>query len=204
MFDTLYNRRNILVKIRPCGGSLIELQTYDRIHGRSRRFLISRNLLANHDFSNGAFYDGDCGNVLTIKFVPHSYRLCCEILWLNDMGNDVLSGTRQTFSFNPGLGILENMVEGNGGTYLYKGCHPENCSVKFSESAMRNIKGLMADKYARRAFSKAMRKSFQWPDTQTTLYADGSRDFYFSTNDGFCGGLIRHESGGKIYYSVHT
>lgn len=203
MFDTLYNRGNILVKIRPCGDDLVSLQTYDRQMGRSSRFIIVKKTLADHDFSQGAFYDGDCGNILKIWFAPHSFRLCFEVVWLHDLGSGKVCGYRQMFSFNPGLGVLENMVEGQGGSYLYKNIRPEY-TIRFEKHAMENIRELAKNKHARRAFCKAMRTAFQWPETGTKVYADGRNNFFFQTNDGLCGGLIRHEYGGRIAYSVHT
>lgn len=201
MFD---NRRNILVKIREEGDNLISLQTYDRANGKSMRFLICRDKLVKHDFSEGDFYDSDCGNILRMYFTPHTYRLTFEILWISDLGEGEVHGRKQYFSFDPGLGVLNAMQEGMNRNYLYiRNKGRNNYSVTFAESAMRNVGEIRKNRKDHRAFLKAMARCFQWPDTHTTVYADG-HDFYFRTNDGLCGGLIRHEHAGKVMYSIHT
>lgn len=183
-------------------GSWLSFVTYNRKHGRSMRFLtwaeIAMEALDKNKYAQ--FLDGDCGNFVRLYRVEDKLRIA--FTWLSSCNDDDIRGYRQHVEI-PYSALAACYVENSTQKFL---CHAENSvSAKVDASnACRNIRRAIAEKHSRRAFIRAMRNSFRWKDECVTLYNDGQYDFFFQTDKGLCGGLIRHEYGGKITYSVHT
>ena len=74
------------------------------------------------------------------------------------------------------------------------------------------IQKIMANKHKRRAFSKALRHSFQWAGSSIAFFRDIPDSFFFREKGGMCGGFILHEGTKRTnarefpyyVYSVHT
>lgn len=182
-------------------GDWLYLSTYDRKHGKSGRFLslVIQVLdeLEKNDYAS--FIDEDCENFL--HFRRNKDKVLLDFVWIR--GNDNFTGHRQRAEIS--YAALRQMCYAENSTQKFL-CHAENSySAKIDASrACRNIQRAIAEKHSRRAFIRAMRNSFRWKDERVTLYNDGQYDFFFKTDKGFVGGLIRHEYDGKITYSVHT
>ena len=190
---------NIMLKVEK-DGAWLYLSTYDRKHGKSGRFLsLVIQVLDKLENDYASFVDEDCGNFL--HFQRNKDKVLLDFVWIR--GNDNFTGHRQhaEISYN----VLRQMCYAENSTQKFL-CHAEiSVSARIdSSNACRNIRRAIAEKHSRRAFIRAMRNSFRWKDERVTLYNDGQYDFFFQTDKGLCGGLIRHEYGGKITYAVHT
>lgn len=192
---------DIMLKVKKAG-SWLSFTTYDRQHGRSMRFLtLAESAMEALDANEYAqFLDGDCGNFVRFSRVEDKLRIA--FTWLSSCNDDDIRGYRQHVEI-PYAAISACYAENSTQKFL---CHAEiSVSPRIDASrACRNIRRAIAEKHSRRAFIRAMRNSFRWKDERVTLYNDGQYDFFFQTDKGLCGGLIRHEYGGKITYSVHT
>lgn len=182
-------------------GDWLYLSAYDRKHGKSGRFLsgIEQVMYELEKNDYVSFVDVDCGNFL--HFRRNKDKVLLDFVWIS--GNDNFIGYRQYAEIS--YATLRQMCYAENPTQKFL-CHAENSvSPKIDASrACRNIRRAIAEKHSRRAFIRAMRNSFRWKDERVTLYNDGQYDFFFQTDKGLCGGLIRHEYDGKITYSVHT
>lgn len=192
---------NTMVKISR-HGTCIEISTYSRRFGKHGRFMIVADTLL--EYFNGRrkrhFFDTDCGNILEMSF--RDGKCIMEFTWLSSWGNGHVEGVRECVVV-PRAEMVDFMRYSNHDRKMLSDEQMEDGKVEFTESAMRNIRNL--NKRQRRAFCKAMaRGALCWPDTETRVWADGPRDFYFRTNDGMCGGLILHDYDGKARYGVHT
>ena len=192
---------NTMVKISR-HGTCIEISTYSRRFGKHGRFMIVADTLLEY-FNGGRkrhFFDTDCGNILEMSF--HDGKCIMEFTWLSSWGNGHVEGVRECVVV-PRAEMVDFMCYSEHDRKMLSGAQMEDGKVEFTKSAMRNIRNL--NKRQRRAFCKAMaRGALCWPDTETRVWADGPRDFYFRTNDGMCGGLILHDYDGKARYGVHT
>ena len=193
---------NTLVKIAR-HGTCIEISTYSRKFGKHGRFMIVAGTLAEYFFSGDRkrhFFDTDCGNILEMSF--RDGKCIMDFTWLSHWSNGHVEGVAETVVV-PQVEMIDFMCFSERDRKLLSGEQMEDGKVEFTESAMRNIRNL--DVRQRRAFCKAMaRGALRWPNTETRVWADGSHDFYFLTNDGMCGGLILHDYNGKAQYGVHT
>lgn len=184
-------------------GECIEISTYSRRHGRHGRFYIVADSLAEyyHGTRRRSFFDTDCGNIAQISF--YNGKCVMDFTWLSHYGSGKVEGITERVVI-PATEMLDFMIFTNHDRQLISGEELEAGKVEFTETAMRNIRNL--NRRQRRAFSKAMaRGKLRWPNTATKVWADGKRDFYFSTDDGLCGGLILHtQPDGRCAYSVHT
>ena len=194
---------NTLVKLYNTGSDLVAVSTYGRTAGRHGRFLIDEAKLNRWiiDGHNGRFFDRDCGNYVEITW--RETRVRVNITWISYYGDGTIRGIDQTFYID--ADVFLGAAQCRNTVVLL--CKAEDCEVQgktvWHESAMKNISRMTARQ--RRAFCKALRRgSVQWPNTTTDVYADGTRSFFFRTNDGLCGGLIYSDYNGKSIYSVHT
>lgn len=193
------NMDDIMLKVKK-DGAWLYLSTYDRKHGKSGRFLsLVIQVLDKLENDYASFVDEDCGNFL--HFQRNKDKVLLDFVWIR--GSDNFTGHRQHAEIS--YVALRQMCYAENSTQKFL-CHAENsCSAKIDASnACRNIRRAIAEKHSRRAFIRAMRNSFRWKDERVTLYNDGQYDFFFQTDKGLCGGLIRHEHDGKITYNVHT
>ena len=192
---------NTLVKLSRHGGC-IEISTYSRKFGKHGRFMIVADSLLEYYGGNRErpFFDTDCGNWLEMSFRKSECHM--KITWLSHRGNGRCEGVTEYISIPADI-MIDFMCYSEHDVKMLSGEESKAGTITFTESAMRNIRQM--DSRTRRAFCKAMAKDrLRWPDTETRVWADGPNDFYFRTNDGMCGGLIRHDYRGKYEYSVHT
>ena len=200
---------SILIKLSTDDGSeFIGIKTYDRLHGSHGRFLVARSAISQllQCPNCAVYYDSDCGNFLEIRHADGN--LWTRITWINLYSDGAVKGFQQTFSIPDK--VIEPLLSsgGNARRLCTHSCKPT--TIRASPMAAKLIRNIAEDRHLRRAFSKAMRDSFNWQGESITLYEDGKYCFYFTTKSGFpkCGGLILHE--GKrngypyVYYSVHT
>lgn len=205
------NLRNILVKVETTGACLA-ITTYDRLHGRRGRFLICRKNLEAwmEDPGNRSYFDTDCGHFLQLR--QDGERYVISIDWLSEYGDGDLRGFRQRFTLP--AEPLFNLLMCGGAAIRWLSTGRRGTTTIEASHVGAVIRGLSGDRRKLRAFSKAMRDSFQWGSEVITLYPDGGSNFYFTTTSGYPanGGLILHEGiahtrqgkSPKVYYSVHT
>lgn len=192
---------NTMLKI--CGQhNVVELSTYSREHGRKGRFLIDKKRLDAwvDEAGKGTFYDADLASFLRATWRENG-NLSVHMSWLRECFDGTLSGTRQHFELP--IEDFMDAAECEHPVRLLATDTRKPGTVTLAPSAHRAI-GTMP-RSIRRALSKAMRSHFDWPETETTIYADGKFDFFFRTDDGLCGGLILHtNSRGGYSYGLHT
>ena len=185
-------------------GNFISFSTFSRKLGKHGRFLVDFEKMRNWYESEAAeyhsFLDVDLSNVLQCSFWKN--RVCFKVKWLSVSGTGNISGVEERFEI-PADEIFEMLThDGYKKTILYNPDIPAG-TVQFTEAAQAIIGHMNTMQLT--AFKRAMRLgALQWPETHTTVYADGKRDFFFRTNDGMCGGLIYSDYAGKPKYSVHT
>ena len=183
------------------------VKTIDRPHHGSVRFLIADELLRNvvKDKKGKSFFEADCGNFVEIWKQQSIVNF--RFVWLGSYPENSVRGYVQYVS------VPEDKIAGLLDThaplrYLYK---PPPRSARIDAArAQATLLRILRHKRIRRAFSKAMRDCFAWPEEEITLMDDGSYNFYFVTKSGFPrnGGLILSECSRLghhcFYYSVHT
>lgn len=201
------NQGNILLKVSE-NGECIAISTYDRTHGRRGRFLVVKSQLTEWD-GISTFYDMDCGNLLKMK--GDGENISMELYWISSSCDGTFHGFTQTLTVSSDL-FFDVVYCGTSLRWLYK---PSESGASIdTRSACRTLRMIQGDKAAKRALSKAMRDLFHWHGDHVTLYNDGNRDFYFSTEGGWNinGGLILHSdtvrtprgSFSRCHYSIHT
>lgn len=204
---------NILVTMYR-DGSCIALKTLARRIGEDTRaethgrFLIDANKLDEWLDNNcpDTFWDTDCGHIL--KIVRYNMReFYVEIIWLQHWSNGHVEGTRQSFEI-PNREFYAAICAEKPHKYLAYGevAQVMNRSAKFiwHDSAKQAIRTICEIPTYKRAFVKGLMRLAMWYNTTIDMYRDGPYDFYFQTDDGISGGLIRHEYGGKVTYQTHT
>ena len=188
-------------------GGCIGIRTYDRKHYARGRFLILRETMVDvmskpeDRFSLAT----DCGNYAEIW--REEYDLTVRIIWLSIASDNNIWGFRQQIKI-PMHKLMTVLTEKKRVRFLYQS-KPKRAAI-ISQPATDTIRRILKNKRTRRAFSKAMRDCFKWPDEAVTLYNDGGYSFYFMTQSGYPknGGLILHEGkcNGHHYcrYEIHT
>lgn len=188
--------------------AFIGIRTYDRVHGARGRFLLScRTIIeAMFDADHRILYETDCGHFAEVW--RQDENLTVRITWLSESSGSEVWGFRQTIEVPKER--LKQLFLTKGRVRFLNHPYKPNAIITVSESAARTIRKILKDKLTRRAFAKAMRNRFQWPNEVVTLYDDGGYNFYFVTKSGFPknGGLILHDGERlghpSIFYSVHT
>ena len=194
-----------LVKISR-DGSCIALETISREHGRHGRFLLVvdnlREWMRAPEFKRGSFVDTDCGNFLQIWKDEKCDIAALSFTWLSEYRNGEVKCCRE-FVRIPYL-FLMGAVHNEHYSKKVIGLKNEPGDISFADNARKMIAKM--NKKERRAFCKAMgRDACHYPYTDTVMYADGGRDFFFRTSDGLCGGLVLHHmNNGGLVYGVHT
>lgn len=191
-----------------CDHCYLGIKTYSREHGSHGRFLLRRELVEAllSDKSPGEVIDTDLNSFVVIRLDGDALKF--QFYWLGEYADQILTGLRQAFTLPKSA--VEDLLAGDIVTkcFLYQ---PPARSAKIDHiSAIRTVQNAVSDKRTRRALSKAMRDTFQWPGEQVVLHNDGGCNFFFTTERTFaiCGGLILHEGTKNgypcVYYSVHT
>lgn len=198
---------SILVKLE-CNNAYFGIRTFDRTHGRKGRYLIVVSRLKeilSTDASDVAL-DTDYPNIAV--FQHRDGLLKVKLLWLTLLHNNDVIGFIQRIDIPDSL-VSAVVNDHKPKSFLMKP-HDRSSHIDTQGSAS-TIRNVLKSKYQRRAFSKAMRDSFQWGDEEVvTLTSDGKDDFYFTTKSGYPknGGLILHQGIRKghpsLFYSVHT
>lgn len=204
---------NILVTMYE-DGSCIALKTMARKIGAQTkaeshgRFLVDAKNLDEWLDNNciGTFWDTDCGNVLKItRYNQREFHL--DILWLSEWSNGHIEGTRQTIDI-PVLEFYTAIHAAKPFKYLAYGetakAMRNTAIFVWHDSAKGVVRSICKSPTDKRAFVKGLMRLSMWYNTTIDMYRDGPYDFYFRTNDGISGGLIRHEYGGKVTYQTHT
>ena len=197
---------NVLVKLYYDRG-FVGVKTIDRSHHGSIRFLIAEKLLSRviNDAEGNSVFDTDCGNFAEIWSKGDSVYF--RFVWLESYPENSVRGYVQIVS------VPEDEIAGLLDTHapLRYLCIPPPHSARIEASrAQATLRRILRHKRIKRAFSKAMRDCFAWPEEEITLMDDGSYNFYFVTKSGFPrnGGLILSEASRQghhcFYYSVHT
>lgn len=209
--------RNILVYLQtdPNMPDFFSLSTYDRIRKRKSRFYISKLGLSSHlnTGTSNAYLEMDLNNLISINDMGSYFAI--KIYWVSADCGDSFKGYMQRINV-PGDAIrliMNDCIQEFKFVY-----HPMSSKqAKIVNYAHRTIGRILRSSLQnKRAFSKAMRDSFNYPDSTIYLYDDGD-DFYFEdfVNSKYCmnGGLVLHRydhmcaDGIKrpaIRYSVHT
>ena len=202
----------ILVTLILSGG-LLSIQTTDRDHGRSQRFLAQAHLLQKLvDGALASHCDNDLHNFLKV-FTLDREHLCFHIWWLRETGSRLgtLEGCHQSFVLPTetlrralaGEEVRCMLLDRNGDT---------RCPISLAPSGHEVVKGL--NKRERRALAKALSRSFRWRFDAVELMKDWERkSFFFRSSHSINGGFIlsscmvtgrdgkEHEA---LSYSVHT
>lgn len=203
------NHDNILLKVSN-DGECIAISTYDRTHGRRGRFLVVKSQLTEWD-GISTTYDMDCGNLLKMQGDNGGDSIRMEFYWISSYSDGTFQGFTQSVTVPSEL-LFDVVYCGTSLRYL---CQPDNRGASIdTRSACRTLRMVQSDKAAKRALSKAMRDLFHWHGDHVTLFNDGTRDFYFSTEGGWKinGGLILHRdmvrtprgNFSRCHYSIHT
>ena len=188
-------------------GEFIGVKTYCREHGSHGRFLVyQRTLRQLLDSPVGsAKYEEDCGHYLKIVRLEDALRF--SFAWLTTYSYGNITGIRQDATIpEPKIRALLDWKNAEKHLYISQSL----TAVVNARPAASTVREIVEDKRTRRAFSKAMRDCFHWPGERITLYPDGKRSFFFTTESGVPknGGLILHEGTKNgypyIFYSVHT
>ena len=190
-----------LVKLHR-NGTCIELSTYSKRFGKHGYFAIPAEGLLEYYRGNRShpYYNTDCYNFLEMTF----YNGKCSIwlTWLSSRSNGRCEGVRE-YIIIPEHEMVDFMCYSKHDRKLLSCEHENNGTVTFTESAMWNIRNM--DARHRRAFCQAMKRgAFLWPDSHTTVYADGKHDFFFNASNGICGGLNLSEYNGRAKYGINT
>ena len=192
----------------------LEMRIVDK-RRKSRSFCINRSALIRwlnkQPYNGEAFYDKDLHSFLRVIH-DSCGRLQFHISWLTSTCGDQLKGYVQHFSL-PFAPVLE-AAKGDKRTAVLT--LPDNTFTKaritLAASAHARLPSLSMG--ARRAFVKALRDRFFWPDATLILYADGKHDFFFREyrvdgSVGICGGLILTRKTNRLgfaeySYEMHT
>lgn len=207
---------DILVKFVSCEYFLIAT-IYDRAHGK-KNFYFSKKALTKFVADPDAYTYGEKDGENMAFVSNRDDNAHFEINW----GSIWEKNSQFTQTFTISKEKLKDAIEAPVSSIL---CHNRWYSnprpILDFFSAGRVMQEIQSDKQTKRAFSKALDKNFNWPDTKRIkFYPDGKYSFYFieemkDGSRGITGGFIRHENElsffptktgriTKIEYSMHT
>ena len=193
-------------------GLFVALVTYDQMHGRSQRFLLSKDTL--HDqlgkHADINVIESDLHNFCDVAYDRDGIRF--KVSWLRRNG-DELKGYQQRFiaPFN----LVAKALTGGTVKYMYhEPIYKDKTPLSFTKSAHQAI--AEADKLKRHAIRRFFRDHFDYGNVE---YFVIQRDefihgFYFhSMVSQFSGGIVLHEDEvigkdgkqyPKLFYRLHT
>jgi len=157
----IYN--GTLVKLN-LSDKFLALTTYSRALGRQGRFLIDPGKFAEWiECGEGKFYDEDIGYMIALK---RSDMVHIDFLWNYRETGSYTTYVKQHIAIP--AAVIQSALAGNPIRYLYteKQAMPK---LDFSYAA-NTIREICSDKQKRRAFSKGLRQSFQWPGSRPVAF----------------------------------
>ncbi len=191
-------------------GLFIALTTYDQTHGRSQRFLLSKDTLCDQLEEHGSTIESDLHNFCDVAHDRDGVRF--KVSWLRRNG-DELKGYLQRFIVP--INLVCKALAGETVKYMYhEPMYKDKAPLSFTQSAHKAI--AEADKLKRHAIRRFFRDHFDYGNVE---YFIVQRDefihgFYFrSMVSHFNGGIALHQTevtgkDGKeyprIYYGLHT
>ncbi len=205
----------ILVKLAPSEPDYVSITTFDNIHGRSLRFLVSRtNLIQLTALEQpDPVIDTDIGSYIQITRMRSNVHF--KLTWLHTNSRNDVTGYIHTFSIP--IEKVRAVVHGKAIAHLENRTDSKpKASLIFTDSGYNMLHRCCQDKLNRHALRKFFRDNFNYGrDERLIIYPDNwIKGFYFqAAKDSYEGGIVRHEetvSGKdgrkhkKIYYSIHT
>ncbi len=193
-------------------GLFVAIVTYDQMHGRSQRFLLSRDILHDQlrDHDEGSNIERDLHNFCDVARARDGIRF--RLSWLRNCG-DELKGYQQRFIVP--VDLVSKALAGKTVKYMYyEPIYKNKAPLSFTRSAYEEIAG--ADKLKRHAIRRFFRDHFDYGNTEHFVI---QRDpfihgFYFhSMVINYNGGIALHETEvtgkdgknyPKLYYGLHT
>ncbi len=193
-------------------GFFIALMTYDQMHGRSQRFLLSKDTLYDQlgEHAESSIIERDLHNFCDVAHARDGIRF--KLSWLRNSG-DELKGYQQRFIVP--VDFVVKALAGETIKYMYhEPVYKDKAPLFFSRSAHEAIAGF--DKLKRHAIRRFFRDHFDYGDVehfvvQSDPFIHGF--FFHSMVSKYNGGIALHstEVTGKdgkdyprIYFSLHT
>ena len=191
----------------------VSLTTYDQKHGKSQRFLLSKNTLMNQlgDDAEGSITEVDLLNVCTIAHAGNSIRF--KMLWLHGNYDNDVCGYQQTF-FVPVDKVIQALAGQTVKHLSYSPVHREKADIFFTQTAHKAI--AEANKLKRHAIRRFFRDNFDYGrDEKLVVQQDTwvNGFFFFSTVSRYEGGIALHQTEvkgkdgkphNKVFYGLHT
>lgn len=193
-------------------GFFVALKTYDQIHGRSQRFLLSKDTLydqlGEHAESNAI--EKDLHNFCDVAHARDGIRF--KLSWLRNSG-DELNGYQQRFIVPDDL-VLKALAGETVKYMYYEPVYKDKAPLFLTKNAHEAIAG--ADKLKRHAIRRFFRDHFDYGDAEyLAIQSDPFiHGFYFhSMVSKYNGGISLHQTEvtgkdgkdyPKYYYGLHT
>ena len=158
----IYN--GTLVKLN-LSGNFLELETYNRAFSRKRRFFIDPEPFGAWIESGTAeYFERDIGHFL--EATKSGDIISIKLHWHHSDTFDFTTYEKQSVVIP--AAVIQSALAGNPIRYLHteKQAMPK---LDFSYAA-NTIREICSDKQKRRAFSKGLRQSFQWPGSRPVAF----------------------------------
>ncbi len=201
-----------LVTFSPDLEDLVTLRIYDGfLRQRLMSFLINRSkLYAVATGKSGCMLDSDLNNFLKVYRMGNKLSFFVYYVRNENEYTGQYEGFTERFRI-PVTDILNMLLTNQDLTrVICKNPPRKKAKLELSFNAHQAVAKM--SRIERRAFSKAMRDSFYYGESSVFLTTDYD-GFYWSQENSFSGGLIRHEHEVKgrdkklhhcVYYSIHT
>ena len=193
--------------------SFVNLQTYDKRHGRSQHFYLHKQTLQGQlgENAEGVVTEADLLNFCTVARARDSIRF--TFCWLHGNYSDDVSGFQQTV-FLP-ISTVAKVLAGEKVKHLsYTPVHRDKAKLYFTSSANKYIAD--ADKLTRHAIKRAFRDNFNYSRKEKLIiqkdpWVDGL--YFFDPLSQYNGGIVLHETEvigkdgkphRKVYFGIHT
>ena len=193
--------------------TFITLQTYDRKHGSSQRFYISKEALERqlNENTTGSIIENDLLNYCTVSTDGTNIRLL--LVWLHGSYNDDVYGYQQTI-FLP-IEKVKRAISGERIKHLShcSGSNGKAC-IYFTQTANSVIAS--ADKLKRHAICRFFRDNFNYGRTEKLVVQEDkwvNGFYFFSTVSRYEGGIVLHKTEvkgrdgkphPKVFFGLHT
>lgn len=201
-----------LVKLSP-DDRFIALSSYDICHGKSSRFLLEKSKLAELLSPNAeSVLDTDIGSYLQLIRKKAAVQFRLTFLHQN-YRNDV---TGYVLTFDLPIGQIHSLLNGKQIHHVeYMTAGQRKAKLFLTDSGHQKLHHYCQDKLTRHALRSFFRDSFNYDEDEKLVIHPDSwvKGFYFESDTGFNGGIVRHETtikgkDGKVYpkvsFAVHT